>query len=184
MALTLLDVQIAKMIYPILIDLAVHKHALTYTELVERAKIEYPDDARINNLIPVRCGRILGVIYFFLDERALPRLTTLIISKNSGDCGSGIIHLDTEEEREKCYAFDWSVVDKNFDVYITHQEKTMTPKKKIKREDAIKLMSAYYKENIEKISPSIKSLREVIILHIMNGVDVAEAFDIESKVDS
>lgn len=42
---TLIDVQLASAYYPILVDLAKHKHCLTYGELVERAKNEYPDRA-------------------------------------------------------------------------------------------------------------------------------------------
>lgn len=39
---TLIDIQLASVYYPILVDLAKHKHCLTYTELVDRAKHENP----------------------------------------------------------------------------------------------------------------------------------------------
>ncbi|WP_206360588.1 hypothetical protein, partial [Pseudomonas viridiflava] len=61
MARTLLDVQLARLLYPILIDLAVSQQILTYTQLIARAQAQYPDDQRVANLIPVRMGRILWV---------------------------------------------------------------------------------------------------------------------------
>jgi hypothetical protein len=41
--ITLNDVQLASAYYPILVELARHKHRLTYSELVEKAKEKYPD---------------------------------------------------------------------------------------------------------------------------------------------
>jgi hypothetical protein len=51
---TLLDVQLAHLLYPLLIEVAESQGILTYTQLIERAKFHYPDDHRIANLIPVR----------------------------------------------------------------------------------------------------------------------------------
>ena len=49
--ITLNDVQLAAAYYPILIDLAKHKHCLTYGELVEKAQEMYPDKECVQNAI-------------------------------------------------------------------------------------------------------------------------------------
>src|SRR3989339_1531435 len=70
--ITLTDVQLASAYYPILVDLAKHKHCLTYGELVDRAKTEYPDKAVVRNAIAVSTGRRLDVVRLFTSERDLP----------------------------------------------------------------------------------------------------------------
>ena len=86
---TLTDVQLASSYYPILVDIAKHKHCLTYGELVERAKAEYPDRTVVQKAIAVSAGRRLDVVRMFTAERDLPDLTSLVISKGSGECGTG-----------------------------------------------------------------------------------------------
>ena len=56
MARTLLDVQLARLLYPLLIELATARQILTYGQLIDRAQARYPDDHRVANLIPVRMG--------------------------------------------------------------------------------------------------------------------------------
>ncbi|XAZ48667.1 hypothetical protein AAHB44_19630 [Pseudomonas simiae] len=82
--ITLIDVQLASVYYPILVDLAKHKHCLTYSELVDRAQCENPDHPVVQNAIPVSTGRRLDVVRLFTNERGLPDLTSLVISKSSG----------------------------------------------------------------------------------------------------
>ena len=53
---TLTDVHLASAYYPILIDLAKHKHCLTYGELVARAKQAYPDKQVVQKAIAVSTG--------------------------------------------------------------------------------------------------------------------------------
>ncbi|NER63961.1 hypothetical protein G3436_08695 [Pseudomonas sp. MAFF212427] len=94
MARTLLDVQLARLLYPLLIELATARQTLTYKQLIERAQGRYPEDQRVANLIPVRMGRILWVIYDFVVARELPRLTLIIVSAGistpAAPCGSTI----------------------------------------------------------------------------------------------
>jgi hypothetical protein len=79
--ITLNDVQLAAAYYPLLIDLAKHKHCLTYGELVDQAKETYPDLEYVQNAIAVSTGRKLDVVRMFTNERELPDVTSLIINK-------------------------------------------------------------------------------------------------------
>ena len=175
--ITLNDVQLASAYYPILIDLAKHKHCLTYSELVERAKETYPDRAAVQNAIAVSTGRKLDVVRIFTAERELPDLTCLIINKNAGECGSGFTdHFDPVAAREKVFAFDWSAVSTDFDGYIKHTETAITPRKRIKLPAARELMSQYYTAHKAQLPPGITKQRDLILDLLMDGFTPAEAF--------
>ena len=175
--ITLNDVQLASAYYPILIDLARHKHCLTYSELVERAKEEYPSKPAVQNAIAVSTGRKLDVVRIFTDERGLPDLTCLIINKNAGECGSGFTdHFDPVAAREKVFAFDWSAVSTDFEGYIKHTETAVTPRKRIKRPAALKLMSEYYSTHKAQLPANISEQRDLILELLMEGFTPDEAF--------
>lgn len=179
---TLLDVQLAHLLYPLLIEVAESKGILTYTQLIERAKLRYPDDYRVANLIPVRMGRILWVIYDFAEERDLPRLTLVIVSKKYLVPGSAMEHHDIEAEQKRCHAHDWSTVDRNFDLYIADSEKAVTPIKYVKKAVAKQLMADHYKAQRAMYPQAIRKLRYAIIENIMNGMTVEDAFAVEAEL--
>ena len=175
--ITLNDVQLASAYYPILIDLAKHKHCLTYSELVERAKETYPSRPEVQNAIAVSTGRKLDVVRLFTVERDLPDLTCLIINKSVGECGSGFTdHFDPVVAREKVFAFDWSGVSTDFDGYVKYVESAVTPRKRIKRPAALKLMSEYYSAHRAQLPASIIEQRELILELLMDGFTPADAF--------
>lgn len=179
---TLLDVQLAHLLYPLLIEVAESQGVLTYSQLIERAKARYSDDCRVANLIPVRMGRILWVIYDFAEERDLPRLTLVVVSKRYLVPGRAMDHHDIEAEQKLCYAYDWSTVNRNFDLYIAESEKSVAPLKRVKRPQAMRLMSDHYKVNRSSYPANISELRETIIENIINGMDVEDAFAIEAEL--
>lgn len=182
MARTLLDVQLARLLYPLLIELATQRELRTYSQLIDIAQARYPDDQRIQNLIPVRMGRILWVIYDFVAERGLPRLTLIIVSATDQYPGSAMWHHDCQAEQQRCFEFDWSTVDEAFDSYGHTSEKAVTPVKRISREQAKRLMSEHYAEHRQAYPTAITSLRETIIENIMNGMATEEAFQVEAAL--
>jgi len=176
--ITLNDVQLAATYYPILIDLAKHKHCLTYGELVEKAQEMYPDKDYVQNAIAVSTGRKLDVVRIFTSERDLPDVTSLIINKNQGECGTGFTdHFNPEEARNEVYLYDWSEVSSDFDLYIEAVEKRATPRKRIKRSEALKLMSEYYKGSKDKYPASITDKRKEIIALLIEGFLPEESFN-------
>lgn len=179
---TLLDVQLARLLYPLVIDIAHSKTTRTYSELIDVACGAYPNDQHVANLIPVRMGRILWVIYNFVEERNLPRLTLVIVSKTDKYPGSAMWQHDCEEEQRKCFDYDWSLVKREFDLYSEETEKIVTPLRRVRREDATRLMADYYRENRSRFPERIRELREAIIGNIINGVGVAEAFSVEAEL--
>jgi len=176
--ITLNDVQLAALYYPILIDLAKHKHCLTYGELVDKAKELYPEKEIVQNAIAVSAGRKLDVVRLFTDERGMPDLTSLIISKTTGECGSGFTdHFDPEAARKKVFDFDWTDVSTDFDMYINSAKNQVTPRKKRKREEAKKLMSEYYSSHKNYLPANIADQRDHIIELLMEGFDSVYAYE-------
>ena len=176
--ITLNDVQLAAAYYPILIDLAKHKHCLTYGELVEKAKEIYPEKDYVKNAIPVSAGRKLDVVRIFTNERNLPDVTSLIINKSQGECGSGFTgSFDPVEARSKVFAYDWSEVAVEFDLYINDIKESTKPKKRLSHREATRLMSIYYQENKNYYPETIRKSRSELIALIMEGFSEKEAFD-------
>ena len=50
------------------------------------------------------------------------------------------------------------------------------PRKRVKEQDALNVMAAYYRENKEALPESVRQLREPIVELIMEGIAPAEAF--------
>jgi hypothetical protein len=174
---TLTDVQLASAYYPILVDLAKHKHCLTYGELIERAKAEYPDRTVVQKAIAVSTGRRLDVVRMFTGEREYPDLTALVINKGLGECGSGFTdHFDPVATREKVFAFDWSAVSLDFDGFVKKSEAAVKPRKKVKESKALELMASHYQANRASLPPTIRQHRELIVELIMEGFPPDEAF--------
>jgi hypothetical protein len=175
--ITLNDVQLASAYYPILIDLARHKHCLTYSELVERAKTMYPDKPVVQNAIAVSTGRKLDVVRLFTAERELPDLTCLIIGKVTGECGDLFTkHFDPVSARNLVFSTDWSAVSTDFDGYIKHRETTVTPRKKVKEPKALEMMSAYFQEHKADFPRTLREQRPLILELLKEGFSAQEAF--------
>ena len=174
--ITLNDVQLASAYYPILIELAKHKHSLTYGELVKAAKEKYPLNPVVQNAIAVSAGRKLDVVRLFTEERGLPNIHLLIISKGSGECGNASAQNSNLTEREYAYMFDWSDVTTDFDGFIKQTEVNIIPRKQIKRPEALKLLSEYYAKHSAQLPVSIRDQRELVIELLMEGFSSVEAF--------
>lgn len=174
--ITLTDVQLASVYYPILIELAKHKHCLTYGELVERAQHLHPDKPVVQKAIAVSTGRRLDVVRIFTSERDLPDLTSLIINKGMGECGIGFTqHFNPKATREQVFAFDWSEVSTDFNGFVQHTE-TSIRSRKVKEQKALELMAEYYKNNKSNLSAIVREKRELIVELIMEGFSPEEAF--------
>ena len=174
---TLTDVLLASAYYPILVDLAKHKHCLTYGELVERAKAEYPERPIVQKAIAVSTGRRLDVVRMFTSERQLPDLTSLVINKGSGECGSGFTrHFDPVTARERVFEFDWSTVSLDFAGFVKSTEVAVKPRKKVKEPRARELMATFYQQHKAVLPAVVRDRREVIVELIMEGFAEEEAF--------
>jgi hypothetical protein len=174
------DLHLASLIYPILIDLAKSRTVMTYSELVAAVQAASPSDSFAASMIPVQCGRFLGVIYNFAESLGLPRITALIVNKNDGDCGVGLSKAhDCDAERATCYAYDWSVALPKFWTFIKTAKAAIAvarPLKKITADQARHIRYAYFIANRASFTPNIKDCDDVILKALMSGVAADVAF--------
>jgi len=175
---TLIDIELGWIYAPILIDLARHKHCLTYGELIERAKGENPDSSAVENAIPVGTGRRLEVVRMFTDSIDCPDLTCLIISKSSGDCGEAYKNdYNSNEMRADAYAYDqWDLAEEEIDPFFGKIKKKIIPRPTRTKQAAMKIMSDYYFENKETLPASVKEKRDEIIELLMDGFEAEVVF--------
>ncbi|PSW04390.1 hypothetical protein [Photobacterium lipolyticum] len=181
---TVLDLKCAARLYPILIKLAKQKQTVTYGQLCQLAHDAYPDWEHIRSIIPVRCGRLLGVIGQFQQENNLPFLQALVLNQTKKDCGSGIKEvMDTKLARQEVFEFDWESVTDSFHHYITLTEKRVTRPKKaapplMSSDEAHKLMFGYYKAHKTSLPRQISEHRDALVTLIQYGKTAEEAFAI------
>jgi hypothetical protein len=127
--ITLNDVQLAGAYYTILIDLAMQSRCMTYGELVQQANERHLESDVVQNAIAVSAGRKLEVVRLFTKERGLPDIASLIISEAEGECGSYYgEHFDPVKSREEVFAYDWSMVLPEFNLYVANLSKMATPR--------------------------------------------------------
>jgi hypothetical protein len=176
--ITVTDVQLAAAYFPILVDVARHKHTITYTELVERAKRDNPGKEVVRNAIPTSTGRRLDVVKIFTDERGLPDLAALVVSKVDGEVGDGYRY-DPVAARAEVFAFDWSNVSTNFIQFAGEAERRAQPKKKVTKEQAAKTMYDYFKAQKSTLPPTIQQSqhRTRLLELLQKGLAVEDAFD-------
>lgn len=177
---TMLDLKIAKAFYPILIELATTKTTLQYKQLVEKTKSLHPNDAQIQNMIAVRSGRVLGVIYRFAEFNNLPRISTLIVGKG-GECGRGITEgHNAQIERENCYQHDWTNEIPKFWEFINSEEVIVnaktTKKPSLSITHARDLVWDFYKQNKSNLIASVSKFRDLIAKQIVDGASIEDAF--------
>ena len=177
--ITALDVEIASSFYPVLVELARAGRTgslTTYKELIERALQRDPHNMSLQSCIPLSVGRRLDVIRHFTDELGIPDLTCLVVNQDTGECGSGFTdHFDPEQARERVYEYDWSTVDAPFHLYA-ERSRAELKRRPVKRDLAINLIAAYYKEHKSSLPKTISSHRDALITRVMGGQSVGEAF--------
>lgn len=175
--ITLTDVHLASAYYPILIDLAKHKHCLTYSELVNRAKAKYVDRPVVQKAIAVSTDRRLDVVRMFTEERELPDLSALVISKGTGECGIGFTRsFDPVTRRENVFAFDWNEVSIDFDSFVKTAEKDIVSSNRVKKPKARELMAEHYRQHKQTLPERVRDHRELIVELIVEGFLPEDAF--------
>lgn len=175
---TQVDLALAKAYFPILVEMAKAKETLTYSQLVEKAKAIYPQSELVQSAIPVSTGRRLDVVRAFTQDFGCPDLSSLVVSKGSGECGAGFTRsFNPEAVREDVFGFDWSSLETNFEGFVSAAAAKIKPKKRVKAAEALKLMSDYYQANKAELPPEIKEFRECLIEMISEGILVEDAFE-------
>ncbi len=180
--ITKLDLQCAHKLYPILVMLAKQQTTATYGELCEIAHKNYPEWQRIDSIIPVRCGRILGVIGQFLEDQQLPFIQALILNTNRNDCGDGIQRvMNTKIAREEVFKFNWDEISSQFEdfilIEIEKKEKTKAPTPVMSETDAQKIVLEHYKKVKKAVPKKITDYKHQLFDSVRFGMSVVDAYE-------
>lgn len=173
---TLLDIQLARLLYPLLVDIASTGKPRTPPQLVHLAQARYPDERRIGHLIPQRIPRILAVISTFTERQALPDLAVIIV--DARDSLSGVIRAEQLRVND-CH---WRAVSHDFNLYGASAERALSLPARRSREAATQLLAEHYAAHRERYGKAMRYLREVIIDNLVNGMDVEQAFEVEARL--
>lgn len=178
--ITQLDVELASYYYPILVSVAKNNAnaLISYSDLVDTAKKQHPENTNIQNAIAVSTGRRLDVVRRFTNEKNYPDITSIVVNKSSGECGQGFTRsFNPTEVRNTVYEFDWSNVTTEFDTFVAKTKTAIIPRKTVKEPEARELMYQYYLAHKTNVPKNISDHREFIIDMIKEGFSVEAAFD-------
>ncbi|MCX9145918.1 hypothetical protein [Erythrobacter sp. WG] len=180
MNVTETDLAIASALYPVMVECARQSppRKLTYGQLLAEAQRRFPENEAVLRAIPISLGRRLDVVRMFLNEHALPDLTSLVVNADTGEVGSAF-GADPVHVREQVAAFDWGTVSEEFDLHIDglRKEAAARSRPKRKRDEAKNLMSAHYQQHRAALPKGIDAHRELIIELLVDGLSVEDAFE-------
>lgn len=184
---TELDLIVAELMFPILVDLAPSGNTIGYKEIADLIKSRNPDIPEIANITQRHIGRKLGTVWEFTKEQGCPHIGSLVVLQG-GDCGTGISSIvsDLPGERERVKTFDWSSVSLGFSSYITKAkiQKSEREEKRVKltKEEANERYYAYWK-SIKEEAPISRNealkLKDSLISKIQDGFSPEESFALE-----
>jgi hypothetical protein len=180
--ITVVDLELAAIYYPILVEKAKRKLCITYGELVDLAKNLHPDNPVIQNALAISTGRRLDVVRMFTSAHGLPDLSSLVVNGLSGECGSGFTrNFDPGSTRDQVFNFDWQTVRSPFVEFMESIEKKTTRRQSIRRSEALEMVFKYYVQNKSKLPQKISIRREKIVDAIMSGMSIEEAFAVAAQ---
>lgn len=184
---TELDLIVAELMFPILVELAPSGNTIGYKETADLIKTRNPNVAEIANITQRHIGRKLGTIWEFTKSQGCPHIGSLVVLQG-GDCGSGITSIvsDLPKEREKVKKFDWPSISLGFESYISKAkiQKIEREEKKIKlsREEAKERFFSYWKKVKEEAPISREEaidLKESVISLVQSGLTPEESLSKE-----
>jgi hypothetical protein len=184
---TELDLIVAELMFPVLVELAPTGKTIGYKEIADLIKIKNPNVSEIKNITQRHIGRKLGTIWEFTKSQGCPHIGSLVVSVG-GECGSGIASIvkDLPKERGKVKGFDWSSVSIGFESYISkakiNKQDRETKIVKRSRDKAKECFFSYWKE-IKDEAPVSRNeameMKERIIELVQGGTSPEEAFSEE-----
>ncbi|KYC32345.1 hypothetical protein A0J57_10470 [Sphingobium sp. 22B] len=172
--ITPVDIEIAGILYPVLVEAARDGEMLTCLQLIERAKLCHPDSAAIQKQVPVGLGRRLATVRAFTAPLGYPDLTCLVVQPRTNLPAD--VFPNPEAEQAKVAAFDWKNVEPAFFMQLGEWRRANERKAKRDRGTAVQIVWDYYSANRARMPSAIQQFREILIDEVMGGEGVEQAF--------
>lgn len=179
-----LDLIVAELMFPILVELAPTGNTIGYKEIADLIKARNPDVKAVAKITQRHIGRKLGTIWEFTKAQGCPHIGSLVVLQG-GDCGIGISSFisDLPGEREKVKLFDWASVTLGFESYLTkakiHKNEDEEKPVHLTRDEAKERFINYWNE-IKEEAPIHRDdaveLKDSIINLVQDGMSPEEAF--------
>lgn len=176
MNFTTVDLELATLFYPPLVELGRRNETRSYKAFLTEVQALHPENETLARAVPLNVGRRLDVIRVFTRSKNYPDLGCLIVSGATGAPGIGYDG-NVNLERDRVASFDWSGVTDEFSLEVQRQKQAITKKPKRDRQEAIKLMSEYYQQNRSAYDGRIVERREDLIALLMKGEEITDAFE-------
>lgn len=174
---TAVDLQLASVYFPILVELAKDKRTISDDDLLERARQAHPNRKIVQKAKDAGAGHRLDVLRSFTESKSLPDLSCLIVQEANGEEPPvADDHQDPIECRRQVFSFDWPTVNGEFTHFLRMTEASLAPKAKIKPDQAVQIMWEHYKIHQASIPKTINTARAQIIADILSGLPVEDAF--------
>lgn len=184
---TLADIELAKVYFEILVELARNdsRQTIEYGQLVEAARTKYPDNSFVQGAIATNIGRRLDALRDFATKQGIPDLSALAVNKATGDNGEGFKRsFDGTSVREQIAAFDWNSVKPSFEYFLAAEKESVLkraelsrPKPAVTEQQALELLWEHYKANKSDVGAVTASEKEKVVDLIKKGLDPAQAIE-------
>ena len=99
------DIELSKVYFTLLVEVAIRKETISYGDLVELSKKRYKSKT-VQDALTRTIGRRLEVLRIHTDAFKLPDVSSLCFNVSSSKTGDAY-HLDPEKERKKVYRTHW-----------------------------------------------------------------------------
>ena len=198
---TTLQLEIADLIFPYLLELARENKVESYQGLVLQIQNDSAEDSEqsriARSMVPVSMGKPLGILGRFCEESSAPLINTLIVRKGQTDHGSGGLSGAAAEQnvgnmqkaREECWVWDWSEIEQNFpawrDTVMTAAAQIRSQRKapgKISKQIAREQLAKYWQDNKDNFDEGGRAFaakyRETILASLLEGIPVEDAFSL------
>jgi len=180
------DINLSRIWLPILIEVAKHGKKISYGELIKLGVEHNPENKYAPSTIPLKVGNHLNVLRQLLRELDLPDISVIVVNGTTGEPGDAYA-FDFPTEQRKVYSTDWDnhkeYIESLFGA-IKYEEydfskkrvKKDKPPPRLKREELVKMMSSFYRENGSQYPKWVRGKREDIIDLLSDGMGVEDAF--------
>jgi predicted DNA-binding ribbon-helix-helix protein len=179
MQFTEIDLELGQVYWDILVQIAKNEEGrvVQYAELITIAQQKHPDNAAVQNAIPVSIGRRLDVVHWFCNKNQLPDLACLAVGKAGRPGDRYLKHTDWEAAIAAVRAFDWRDVSVRFAESMRQEKIAMIPKPRRKEQEAEEVLYAHYRVNRARYPSTFqKEARSDFLVLLQEGADPEEAF--------
>ena len=169
------DIELGKIYWNFLLDLARTRRGqtITYNDLVQKAKQEYPNLESVTGAIPTSIGRRLDMVNIFCTLHRLPDLACLAVNSVTHKPGPRYKNThDWENEMQKVSDFNWNKWQGTWEDYLGYARRSIQSPEHAMAEH---YLYEWWKNNKNGYKKLNLDQKNAVILKLIQGVSLDEA---------